>query len=287
MIGRRDAREQVMRMTAALAHRGPDGVGVLALDPETALGHARLAILDLSPAGAQPMTSRDGRWTIVFNGEIFNYRELRQELGAKLGPVHWRSSSDTEVLLEACAAWGIERALDRSIGMFALALWDARERELTLARDRIGEKPLVYFEEGLGRTLAFASELKALREFHGGYLDRPALEVYLALGYVPAPLAIFRNVRKLPAGHRLRWKDGRSTVERWWFPEKARAAIARTPAGRREEARSLIADAVWSAPAVGRAASLGVERWCRFHGDRCGGRSSECPGRRIYGDRGR
>ena len=148
------------------------------------------------------------------------------------------------MLLEACAAWGIERALDRSIGMFAFALWDARERELTLARDRIGEKPLVYFEDGLERTLAFASELKALRDFHGGCLDRAALEVYLALGYIPAPLAIFRNVRKLPAGHRLRWKDGRSTVERWWFPEKARPAVARTPAGRREEARSLIADAV-------------------------------------------
>ena len=229
-------------MTAALAHRGPDGVGLLTVDPETALGHARLAILDLSPAGAQPMTSRDGRWTIVFNGEIFNYRELRQELAAQFCPVHWRSSSDTEVLLEACAAWGIERALDRSIGMFAFALWDARERELTLARDRIGEKPLVYFEDG--RTLAFASELKALRDLHGGRLDSEALEVYLALGYIPAPLAIFRNIRKLPAGHWLRWKDGRSTVERWWFPERARPAVSRTPAGRREEARSLIADAV-------------------------------------------
>ena len=111
-------------------------------DPAVALGHARLAIVDLSPSGAQPMTSRDGRWTIVLNGEIFNYRELRGELDA----VPWRSSSDTEVLLEAVAAWGIERALERSIGMFAFALWDARERELTLARDRVGEKPLVYFE---------------------------------------------------------------------------------------------------------------------------------------------
>ena len=238
VIGSADARGQVTRMIAALAHRGPDGSGVFEFGPSAALGHARLAILDLSPAGAQPMTSRDGRWTIVFSGEVFNYRELRGELSEVL----WRSSSDTEVLLEACAAWGIERALGRSIGMFAFALWDARDRELTLARDRLGEKPLVYFEDG--RTLAFASELKALRDFHDGHLDRAALEVYLALGYVPAPLAIFQSIRKLPAGHRLRWKDGHSGVERWWFPERAVPAVSRTRAERREEARGLISDAV-------------------------------------------
>ncbi len=245
VVGREDARERVAQMIAALAHRGPDGVGVFTAGPEVTnldvvLGHARLAILDLSPASAQPMTSRDGRWTMVFNGEIFNYRELRGELGSKAEP--WRSTGDTEVLLEACAAWGVEKALDRSIGMFAFALWDALERELTLARDRIGEKPLVYFEDR--RTLAFASELKALRQFHSGHLDASAVEVYLALGYVPAPLAIFRNIRKLPAGHRLRWKDGTSTVERWWFPERARPAISSTTNGKRDAARSLIADAV-------------------------------------------
>ena len=252
MIGRRDARgplmrQQVTRMLQALAHRGPDGSGVFTADPDAghpdlALGHTRLAILDLSPAGAQPMTSRDGRWTIVFNGEIFNYRELRGELACKLGPAPWRSSSDTEVLLEACVQWGVGRALERSIGMFALALWDARERELTLARDRIGEKPLVYFTDG--RTLAFASELKALGDFHGGRLDAAAVEVYLALGYIPAPLAIFRRVRKLPAGHQLRWKNGNSTVERWWFPERTRAAVSSTMTGKKHEARGLIADAV-------------------------------------------
>jgi len=134
VIGSADAREQVLRMIAALAHRGPDGSGIFEFGPGAALGHARLAILDLSPAGAQPMNSWDGRWTIVLNGEIFNYRELRGELGQ----VPWRSSADTEVLLEACAAWGIERALERAIGMFAFALWDARDRELTLARDRVG-----------------------------------------------------------------------------------------------------------------------------------------------------
>jgi len=225
-------------MVAALAHRGPDGAGIFQANPETVLGHARLAILDLSPAGAQPMTSRDGRWTMVCNGEVFNYRELRSQLDAAA----WRSSGDTEVLLEACAAWGVERAVDRSIGMFAFALWDARERQLTLVRDRTGEKPLVYFEER--QTLAFASELKVLQDFHGGYLDGAALDVYLALGYVPAPLAIFRNVRKVPAGHWLRWKDGKSKVERWWFPERARPMVSRTPDGRSAEARSFLADAV-------------------------------------------
>ncbi|HSP66348.1 MAG TPA: asparagine synthase (glutamine-hydrolyzing) [Bryobacteraceae bacterium] len=238
VMGRPDAHRQVLRMTAALAHRGPDGAGVFCAGPEAALGHARLAVVDLSEAGAQPMTSRDGRWTIVLNGEIFNYRELRRELGM----MPWRSATDTEVLLEACAAWGIERALHGAVGMFAFALWDAHERELTLVRDRMGEKPLVYFEDG--HTLAFASELKALRNFHDGRLDASAVEVYLALGYVPAPLGIFRNVRKLSAGHRLRWKHGRSTVERWWFPERSYAQVERTPAGRIEQARSRVADAV-------------------------------------------
>ena len=238
VIGRGDAYQQVMHMTAVLAHRGPDGAGVFRAGPEGALGHARLAVVDLSEAGAQPMTSRDGRWTIVLNGEIFNYRELRTEMGS----ISWRSATDTEVLLEACAAWGIERALQSAIGMFAFALWDAREQELTLVRDRMGEKPLVYFEEG--QTLAFASEVKALRGFHDGRLDAAAVEIYLALGYVPAPAAIFRNVRKLSAGHRLRWKNGTSTVERWWFPERSLATVERTRGGRVEQARSLLADAV-------------------------------------------
>ncbi len=127
MIGRADARERVAQMIVAQAHRGPDGAGIFAANAETALGHARLAILDLSPAGAQPMTSRDGRWTMVCNGELFNHRELRTELGSRTNPGAWRSSGDTEVLLEACAEWGVERALGRSIGMFAFALWDARE----------------------------------------------------------------------------------------------------------------------------------------------------------------
>jgi asparagine synthase (glutamine-hydrolysing) len=138
-----DARAIVRAMTANLRHRGPDGEGFFD-DGDLALGHRRLAILDISDAGRQPMTSRDGRWTIVLNGEIFNYVEMGIELNRKLredagdGFRRFRSSTDTEVLLEACSTWGVEKTLDRANGMFAFALWDARERELTLARDRVG-----------------------------------------------------------------------------------------------------------------------------------------------------
>jgi asparagine synthase (glutamine-hydrolysing) len=182
------------------------------------------------------MSSRDGRWTISFNGEIFNYVELRREAGGV-----FRTATDTEVLLEACAAWGVEKALERSIGMFGFALWDARERELTLARDRIGEKPLVYFWDG--KTLAFASELKALETLHGSRLDPESVDCYLALGYVPAPLAIFRHCRKLPPGHLLRFKNGTLRVDRWWFPEKAAPMKERSRPERAAKLRSLMADA--------------------------------------------
>ena len=222
MIGR-NAVETVQRMTAALAHRGPDGAGffhsTIARSRDTvALGHRRLAILDLSDAGRQPMSTRDGRWTLVLNGEIFNYVELRTQL-ARERRLAFHSTTDTEVLLEACAAWGVQTTLERAVGMFAFALWDAVNGELTLARDRVGEKPLVYFWDGA--TLAFASEMKALAPVHDGRLDAEAVEVYLALGYVPAPLGIFRNTAKLPAGHMARWKSAHLEVTRWWFPEHA------------------------------------------------------------------
>jgi asparagine synthase (glutamine-hydrolysing) len=232
----------VRGMTSALRHRGPDGEGY-ASETGVALGHRRLAILDLSPAGAQPMHSREGRFTIALNGEIFNYRELRAQLD---GP--FQSGSDTEVLLEACATWGVEKTLERANGMFAFALWDRREQELTLARDRNGEKPLVYFWDeapGDGSVLAFASELKALAGLHSSRLDAAAVDAYLALGYVPAPLAIFRGCHKLPPGHLLRLRAGRINVSRWWFPEEAAPLSPRgAQADRARELRSLIADAV-------------------------------------------
>jgi len=225
----------VYAMTSRLQHRGPDGAGFLQ-SAGIALGHRRLAILDLTSSGAQPMRSRDGRFAIAFNGEIFNYRELRSELG---GP--FVSSGDTEVLVEACAAWGIERTLERINGMFAFALWDEVEEVLTLARDRSGEKPLVYFWDGT--TFAFASEIKALSELHSSRLDPAAVDAYLALGYVPAPLAIFRDCRKVPGGHFLQYRAGQIEIRRWWFPEKA-CVRARVPTDDEGELRKRVSDAV-------------------------------------------
>ena len=228
----------VAEMLEMQKHRGPEPPSIWT-NGALALGHRRLPILDLSERGRQPMHSRDGRWTIVFNGEIFNYRELRNEVGGV-----FKSATDTEVLLEACAAWGVERALARTHGMFGFALWDGLRNELTLARDRAGEKPLVYFWDGA--TLAFASELKALASFHGRRLDPRAVDAYLTLGYVPAPLAVMRNCRKLPAGHLIRFQaaggpcggpEARSTngnvpqSERWWNPGDA-AEIGDIPRAR-------------------------------------------------------
>lgn len=211
LMGPEDSRAEarVAEMLELQRHRGPDGSGILCAGG-MAIGHRRLAILGLGNAGRQPMTSRDGRWSLVFNGEIFNYRELGAELAAGFA-----SGTDTEVLLEAIAAWGLEAGLGKAAGMFALALWDHREKELSLARDRLGEKPLVYFYDG--RILAFASEMKALRGLHGGATDPVAVDAYLALGYVPAPLAIFRSCRKLEAGQWLRCKiGGEPRLARWW-----------------------------------------------------------------------
>jgi asparagine synthase (glutamine-hydrolysing) len=186
-------------MAGALAHRGPDAGGVWT-DPRSgvALGHRRLAILDLSEEGAQPMRSRCGRYVISFNGEIYNYRALRDELA---GAGHkFRGGSDTEVMLAAIAEWGLDYALDRFNGMFAFALWDAHARRLHLARDRAGEKPLYYGYAG--RSLVFGSELKALRahpDFRAG-IDRGALALYVRHGYIPAPHTIYQGIRKLEAG---------------------------------------------------------------------------------------
>jgi asparagine synthase (glutamine-hydrolysing) len=196
--------EALRRMTRALAHRGPDDSGHWCDDGAgIALGHRRLSIIDLSPQGHQPMASADGRWTVVFNGEIYNFRELRRDLEAA-GEPGWRGTSDTEVLLAAISRWGLDATLPRLIGMFAFALWDGRERCLHLARDRMGEKPLYYGWSG--PVFLFASELKAMRGFPGwqGELDRDVLALYMRYSYVPEPYAIYRGVRKLPPGASLR-----------------------------------------------------------------------------------
>jgi asparagine synthase (glutamine-hydrolysing) len=189
----------VARMTAALAHRGPDASDVWTNDAAgVSLGHRRLSILDLSAAGAQPMRSECGRFAVTFNGEIYNHLDIRRELDACGGAPNWRGHSDTETLLYAIRQWGVEASLQRSIGMFAFALWDARERTLALVRDRFGEKPLYY--GWCGGDLVFASELKALAT-HPQWsptLDRASLTAFMRYAYVPAPATIWTGVRKLP-----------------------------------------------------------------------------------------
>lgn len=191
-------------MADAIAHRGPDDAGTWA-DPDTGLvlAHRRLSIIDPSPLGHQPMASADGRWQLVYNGEVYNHRELRSELEALGHGFH--GHSDTEVLLAAIAQWGVAPALARSNGMFALAAWDTASRELWLARDRVGKKPLYYGWAADG-SFVFGSELAALRA-HPALrvdIDPDALALLLRFDYIPAPHAILRGVSKLCAGRLLR-----------------------------------------------------------------------------------
>ena len=186
-------------MTDALAYRGPDAVGYWAKAAAgVAFGHRRLSVLDLSPAGSQPMHSDCGRFTVTFNGEIYNHLDIRSELEASGAAPNWRGHSDTETLLCAIRHWGVGAALRRFSGMLALALWDEQERTLTLARDRFGEKPLFYGWSGT--DLVFGSELKALAT-HPAWspsLDRSALTSFMRYCYVPAPSTIWSGIRKLP-----------------------------------------------------------------------------------------
>ena len=188
------------RMAASLAHRGPDDAGQWS-DPEAGIGltHRRLSIVDLSPHGHQPMASQSGRFLLSFNGEIYNHAALRAELDHR-GATNWRGHSDTETLVEVIAEWGLEVALGKCVGMFALALWDRATRTLSLARDRFGEKPLYY--GWVGGDLVFASELKAIRE-HPGFdnaIDRRSLGLFASRTHVPAPRSIYEHVHKLEPG---------------------------------------------------------------------------------------
>ncbi len=205
-------------MTAALHHRGPDSHGIWTSDDGSlALGHARLAIVDLSEQGRQPMASRSSRYTVVFNGEIYNHLELRRELDAS-APSPWRGHSDTETLLAAIEHWGIREALSRCVGMFAIALWDRESQELTLARDRMGEKPLYYAAGPQG--VGFASELKALRRWEDldDSLDLEALRGFVQFGFITSPRSAFAAVRKLPPGSLVvfRSPEHDAPPERYW-----------------------------------------------------------------------
>jgi len=198
-------------MANTLVHRGPDDFGAWA-DAHTgiALGHRRLSIIDLSPAGHQPMASSSGRFVVAFNGEIYNHLELREELEksplpeAKGVKLEWRGHSDTETLLAGFEHWGVCATLAKTVGMFAVALWDVRDRTLHLARDRFGEKPLYYGWAGSGasRAFVFGSELKALRAFPGfaNSVCRQALAQYMRFMYVPAPRSIYQDIFKLEPG---------------------------------------------------------------------------------------
>ena len=228
-----EARARLANMCDALKHRGPDDQGVwVEGEGRAGLGHRRLSILDLSPLGKQPMESANGRYVIAFNGEIYNFLELREEL-CRLGHT-FRGGSDTEVLLAAFSQWGPEQTLPLLNGMFALALWDCEQQALLLARDRFGKKPLYYGQ--IGESWVFASELKALHQLpdFGARLDRDVLVSYVRYGYVPTPDCIYENFRKLTAGSYL-WLKGsfRPVAFPKWkgkaadFPTLLREAVAR------------------------------------------------------------
>lgn len=198
--------EQLTLMTDAIAHRGPDSSGLWQdSDAGVALGHRRLAIVDLSTAGHQPMASASGRHILAFNGEIYNHMALRAELEREQGKLSWRGHSDTETLVTGFDVWGIEETIQRSIGMFAIAIWDRRDRRLFLARDRMGEKPLYYGWQGEGAqaTFLFGSELSAVQAHPacGTELNRAGIVQMLRHGHVGEGLSILRGIHKMPPGH--------------------------------------------------------------------------------------
>lgn len=220
--------EMLAPMTSALQHRGPDDCG-LWCEPAVGigLGHRRLSIIDLSPQGHQPMFSGSGRYVIVFNGEIYNFEKLRKELDSQV----WRGHSDTEVILAAVEAWGLENAVKRFVGIFAFALWDRAERTLHLVRDHLGVKPLYYGWNN--QCLLFASEVRSLRchpRFHGE-LNRGAIAAYLRYCYIPAPHSIYCDIYKLEPGTIATFRDasGAFRVTRYWSASEAALAGTRQP----------------------------------------------------------
>ena len=249
-----DAAGTVLRMAAAASHRGPDDQGQWTdAGPGIALGHRRLSILDLSPEGHQPMASPSGRYQIVFNGEIYNFAGIRRELDAERPGLKFRGHSDTEVMLAAFEAWGLEAAVRRFVGMFAFALWDRADRVLHLVRDRLGIKPLFYgWNAG---ALLFGSELGMLRAYPGfaAGVNRDSITLLLRHNCIPAPYTILQGIRKLPPGtilslHSMREGDAPEPVPFWSAAEVAARGVADPFTGSDEEAAdalgALLRDAV-------------------------------------------
>lgn len=239
-----DLAAKVTTMVSAIRHRGPDGDGVWC-HPQglVTFGHARLAIIDLSDDGKQPMTSHSGNLVLTFNGEIYNYVELRHELGR--AGTEFRGTSDTEVLLEAMGQWGIETALSRARGMFALAVWDNRQKYLWLARDRVGKKPLYIFENT--DSFMFASEIKGLLAVPSVKVNisQQSLSDYLSLGYVPGPDTIYREISEVRPGTLVRLDMSsrlRKETVYWSFPTQA--SRTPTPEEIQEQTESLLNEAV-------------------------------------------
>ena len=255
-LDKREALSILERMAVTIVSRGPDDAGYwcdAVGDAAVGLAHRRLSILDLSPAGHQPMACHTGRYVLAFNGEIYNHQDLRKALGGSSRPnplpggemadTRWRGHSDTETLLAGFVAWGVRETLTRCIGMFAISLWDKKEQTLTLARDRLGEKPLYYGWQGRGdgASFLFGSELKALKA-HPAFaadIDRNALALLMRHNYINAPHSIYQDIYKLPPGHLLRvsLRQREPKLEQFWsLPSVAEAGVAKPFTGTAEQA---------------------------------------------------
>jgi asparagine synthase (glutamine-hydrolysing) len=243
IVGRGDGasrRLAVQAMTDAMARRGPDGEGIQAWQAAT-LGHRRLAIIDLSEAGRQPMLTEDGQLGVVFNGEIYNFHELRRDLIAR--GCRFRSLTDTEALLHGYREWGLDGMVARLRGMFGFALWDDERRRLFLVRDRLGVKPLVYVADG--DSIAFASTPRALKRAGlTADLDAQAVAEYLEFGFITDDRSIYRNVIKVPAAGIVEWADGEVATRTYWQPPEINQSLNITFDEAVEETERIFIDAV-------------------------------------------
>ncbi len=242
----------VEKMANRMKHRGPDGFGAWIDKSKTlVLAHRRLAIIDLSEAGYQPMVSPCKRFILTFNGEIYNHLELRKELETKGGNFNWQGSSDTETLLAALRHWGLEKTLKKLNGMFAFAMWDNIEKKLYIARDRMGEKPLYYGRNG--GTFLFGSELKSFKT-HPKWrseINRDALTLYMRLNYIPSPFSIYKGINKLPPAHFVVIKNGGDTISKpkcYWnlkeIAEKGSANLKQNAEQSIDELNTLLSSSV-------------------------------------------